>query len=980
MKVVLMPGVIRRLRDGMHGEWGDRIVSQLEYALELSRLNNGEYDTTVAAAAECVENALKKEGAITKTAAEAAEKLLTPLSAKAKETKLICAAHAHIDLNWQWGYPETVGVTLDTFRTMLDLMDEYPDYKFSQSQAAIYRIVEKHDSEMLDEIRRRIQEGRWEVTAGAWVENDKNMPNGESLARHILYTKRYLSNLFDIKPDDLSIEFQPDTFGHNLNVPEILHNGGIKYFYHVRGYEKHSLYRWRSPSGNEVLAFWDPLWYSTPIDSSIGLYALEFVSSHDIDTALKVYGVSDHGGGPTRNDLEKIMDMGKWPVFPEIRFGTYSEYFKIVEKIADKLPVVEQELNFLSTGCYTSQSRLKMANRISEAKLNEAEAFSAINAVFANGGYNRGGFERAWTDTLFSQFHDILTGVGIIDTREYSMGLFQKIVATTNTEQAKALRNIASKIDTSSLIVEELPTCSDSEGAGVGYGIANHGIPQTERGRGKTRIFHVFNPSPEKRNEPVELTVWDWNVREELIEAVDGHGQTVDCQPLPANKLPKDDSHYNTHKNNKVIIDATIPPYGYNTYILKEGDKPKKIVPLIHRKSSLANDPDETIILPGKGGYNRLEKCPPELSLKNDLIEAEFDSHDFSLISLTDKETGKKLVSDLKSSGVFRYIKEDDLRGSSAWTVGRYISCENINQKYNCEIKKGYLKPNALRQWFMYEIEFEESRLTVTVSLDRHATSIRYDVECDWQEKPVPHKHVPQLNFHVSTAYPCESYKYDIPFGTIERTPMDRDAPGNSFIAAPSKSGDHGLMIVTNSKYGFRGLNNSMAVSLIRSTCVPDPYPELGIHKFRLHLGVVNTSSNKKIIQNAYILCHPMLFMSGTAHKGDLLLENGFIELVSGNCVLSAIKLAEDKKGDELMIVRGYETEGSRTTVIFNTFKKVTEAYFMDLNENRLEKSAQIIKCEGNSILFEVEPNKIFSIGIKFRLPDPHFSRRGSGI
>ena len=71
--------------------------------------------------------------------------------------------------------------------------------------------------------------------------------------------------------------------------------------------------------------------------------------------------------------------MQSWPLMPEIRFGTMREFFAQLEKVRDQLPVVEQELNYIFTGCYTSQSRIKRANRIGEDRLYEAEALDAIH-------------------------------------------------------------------------------------------------------------------------------------------------------------------------------------------------------------------------------------------------------------------------------------------------------------------------------------------------------------------------------------------------------------------------------------------------------------------------------------------------------------------------------------------------------------------------------------------------------------------------
>lgn len=144
-------------------------------------------------------------------------------------------------------------------------MEEYPGFTFSQSQASVYRIVEEYAPELLKEIRARVKEGRWEVTASTWVENDKNMPAGEAMARHLLYTKRYLSELLDISMDSLNLDFEPDTFGHSRNMPEILQKGGVSRYYHCRGYDGEFLYRFKGISDAEVLAYREPYWYNAAI-------------------------------------------------------------------------------------------------------------------------------------------------------------------------------------------------------------------------------------------------------------------------------------------------------------------------------------------------------------------------------------------------------------------------------------------------------------------------------------------------------------------------------------------------------------------------------------------------------------------------------------------------------------------------------------------------------------------------------------------
>ena len=138
------------------------------------------------------------------------------------------------------------------------------------------------------------------------------------MARHLLYTREYLSNLLGVKREDLDLDFEPDTFGHSANLPEILTQGGVKYYYHCRGHEDHSIFRWKAPSGASVLVFRGSDWYLGPITYDMVLDVPSYCDANHTDIMMKVYGVGDHGGGPTRRDIERIREMASWPLMPEI--------------------------------------------------------------------------------------------------------------------------------------------------------------------------------------------------------------------------------------------------------------------------------------------------------------------------------------------------------------------------------------------------------------------------------------------------------------------------------------------------------------------------------------------------------------------------------------------------------------------------------------------------------------------------------------
>ncbi|MCK5811685.1 MAG: alpha-mannosidase [Clostridiales bacterium] len=923
------------LNKKVKGPWEKRIIAQLIYGTKLSKVNSNKYDNILETAITYILEQFTLDGFIKKDVTLKAEEMLNNLSSKAKSYTMICASHAHIDMNWMWDYSETVAITLDTFRTMLDLMKEYPAFTFSQSQASVYRIVEKYDNEMLQEIKQRVSEGRFEITASTWVEADKNMPNGESLARHILYTKKYLSKLFGIEKDSLSLDFEPDTFGHNQNIPEILTKGGVKYYYHCRGNDGHNLSKYIAPSGNSIIIYREPLWYNAKIDENIAVHVPEFCQKYNIKKMLKVYGVGDHGGGPTRKDIKQLIAMNSWPIFPSIKFGTYNEFFNSLDAIKEDLPILKGEVNFVFTGCYTTQTRIKLANRISEAKLNEAESLSTISTIFNNGSYPHSEYENAWKKTLFNQFHDILPGSGVVETREYAMGQFQETLAYANTGASNAIRNIASKIDTSNLYLEEqLVNETTSEGAGVGYGLNEFLFPQTERGKGKTRIFHLFNSSQYNKNENIELTIWDWDGDVNKIELIDSEDNNIEHQMIENKK-----GNYWDHTYITLLIKASVPSYGYNTYVMRE-----------------KNISDIAIKWPTDPRVHTNEK----LVLENTQVSVTFDSISMKITSLLNKKNNIEYVDSNNHAGVFRVIDEDDSKGMTAWIIGRYSNINDIDK--NIKITNTHINSNSLIQWIEYEVKFRSSKLKVVISLDINSTKLDYNVECDWQETSKKGQLIPQLNFYMPLGYKCSNYKYDIPFGTISRSDIKMDVPANSFMVAIPDSGSKSLMLMSNCKYGFRGVNNSMALTLIRSSYSPDPYPDNGVHKFKLAIDLVDVNSSYTLIKRAYNYNHPIRFVSGTVHKGTLPLQNSFISLKKGNVIVSSLKMAEE---NNKIIIRVYETEGYNEEVVFEFKKQPKKSYFVDINEDEIKGNEKVLQ-NNNSIDFVVPTYSIVTICVEF--------------
>ncbi len=939
--------------------WTTRIASQLEYAHQLSLLARGEYDGLVSEtigelAARCGDEP------ITQATALAAEAMLAPLSAEAKAYRLLCAGHAHIDMNWMWRFDETVQVCLDTFRTVLDLMRDFPDFKFSQSQAAIYRIVEEHAPDLLDEIRARVKQGRWEITASTWVEADKNMPSGESMARQILYTRRYLSALFTIEPDSLTLDFEPDTFGHSLMVPEILADGGIRHYYHCRGDEGENLYRWFAPSGRSVLSYREPFWYLGAIDQSMALCVPDFCRRYGMNTMLRVYGVGDHGGGPTRRDLARLVDMNTWPVFPTICFGTFGEYFAEVERVAGQLPEVRGELNPIFTGCYTSQSRVKKANHVAETTLYEAEAFGAWAGLGGGQLYPAPELARAWQNTLFNQFHDILPGSGTVDTREYALGLFQQTLAMAGSQKARALQAIARRIDTASLFAatsdpdepafekiggaaDTAATCDGAQdtavGAGVGFGVEDFRVTQAARGSGTTRLFHAFNPSTAERREMAELVLWDWDGDLTRLACTDAQGRPVRHQVIEGGWHA-----YWGHQYLRLLLEVTVPAGGYATYILGESDA-------VSAAWQYPRDP-------------RVDQ-QDELVLENEYLRAGFATGGYALVSLLDKVGGERLIDERQPGTVFRHIDEDDGRGMTAWVVGRQMRVRDLAEGARLvSVVRG-----ELRQSVTYETQFgNRSRLTITVSLDAGSHRLDVEAECDWQEAGRKGEGVPQLSFYLPHAYPATAYLYDVPFGSVLRGPSALDQPGRTWVQA-MRAGDEGssLALLTRGSHGFRGSGEALSATLIRSSYDPDPYPELGIHKLQLSMLVLAAGQGTgDLTRAAFDYSHPLSVISGTVQNGDMPAQASFLALEAGSVAVSAVKLPEERGDAETLIVRVYETEGRETCAVLRFLRPITQARLLDVNERPLPEDVNTPHVDGQRVTMVVGPYRVATLEMTF--------------
>lgn len=381
---------------------------------------------------------------------------LKPIGEFAKRYILYFDANAHIDAAWLWRDKETIEVCKNTFTSVLNMMDARPDFTYTQSAAAYYDWMERLYPDVFRRIQDRVKDKRWEVVGGMWVEPDCNLPSGESWMRHLLYAKKYFERKLG---DTVSIGWNPDSFGYNWNMPEFYEDAGIDAFitqkigWNERNVFPYRVFWWKSADGSKVLSYF-PFDYVNTIEDPYRLvdWLRQFEANSGFTKMMMLFGVGDHGGGPSPEMLDRIEHLKTLDVYPTIEYGTAHAYLDwLAKNDLSGIPVWNDELYLeYHQGTYTTHAKTKEWNRRSEVLLTNAEKFSTL-ATRLGGPYHGGDLEEAWRNVLFNQFHDILPGSGI---RENYIDATEKYKASEEigtVELDGALDRIAGQINTSTV-------------------------------------------------------------------------------------------------------------------------------------------------------------------------------------------------------------------------------------------------------------------------------------------------------------------------------------------------------------------------------------------------------------------------------------------------------------------------------------------------------------------------------------------------
>ena len=438
---------------------------------------------------------------------------------------------AHIDPVWLWPWSEGVSVVHSTFRSALDRMNENPEFCFTSSSAQFYEWIAENDPSMLAEIRKRIDEGRWNIVGGWWIEPDMNIPSGEAMVRQGLYGQLTLERLTGHRA---TVAYCPDSFGHASTVPQILKLQGMENYIFMRPGIKEKtipadLFWWEGLDGTRILTYRIQFSYN---DSRSVRNRVEQILKQFHDQPMKsfmaYYGAGDHGGGATKENIQSIEELKSDTKAPAVFFSTTDHYFKEVRSAGNlNLPVIRDDLQHHAVGCYTAESAIKKGNRQAEAALVTAEKLASIAWAKLGSAYPIADLTAAWKKVLFLQFHDSLAGTSLPEHSQAAREGYGHALDVAHTAAYMSLQKL------------EWQVASDDP---------------------SSQYLLVFNPHA-------------WEVNANLEYDLNRMQNTTRVEDEAGNSLPHQWNPGSTETNRKrLIFETRIPPLGYRQIRILQGD------------------------------------------------------------------------------------------------------------------------------------------------------------------------------------------------------------------------------------------------------------------------------------------------------------------------------------------------------------------------------------------------------------------------
>ncbi|GBF06155.1 alpha-mannosidase [Deinococcus aerius] len=785
---------------------------------------------------------------------------------RSKSLTFHLVGHAHIDPVWLWDWREGHETVKATFRSALDRLLENPDMVFAHSSAAQYAWMEAHPR-LLTEVREAVERGQWEPVGGWWVEPEVNLAHGEALARQALYGQRTFERLLGRRA---RVGFLPDSFGHPATLPQLLAQSGLDAFVFMRPGASEidlpsPLFHWEGADGTRILAVQVECYNSSPTQVRTSLERNLAWRPPELEHWLGLFGVGNHGGGPTRRAIANLRELNASPEWPTLRMNSLGGFLDTVR--GERLPVYAGELQHHARGCYAAVSEIKRLNRRAEHALMRAEKL-AVLAGRVGYVYPAEQLSHAWELLLFNQFHDILAGSSIESAYEDAFHQLGEVLSIADRVTFAAMQAVADEVDTrlGGREVDEVIRSVRWDGPTwvTDYG---EGVP-----------ILIFNPSGGERDEAVEVELNDWHTPN--LRLMDDAGRDVPVQRLRAESV-------NGNGRPRFVFRAQLPALGYRLYrVLDEPREEPAIGPLSASPARLEND------------YWRLD----------------FDPDTGGLRSLIDKTRSLDL---LAGTGAQLQVVRDD---SDTWGHGARTFRQLVGVFSGATLE--VIESGSVRATVRATTRFRHSTAVQDFTLYADSPEIAGRLTLDWHE---PH-HAAQLVFPAALS--SVTATSEVPYGFVTRPADGEEEPVQSWMDVSGVARDRrgvshpaGLSVLNDGKYSASVLGGEMRLTVARSPVYAHHDPaELGTGATYAYLDQGTQRSRWSLVPHAgdwraarvpvlaERLNQPAVFTREYVHPGSLPASHSELHLEGLPTVsVTAVKQAED--GDDV-VVRLHEWGG----------------------------------------------------------------------
>ncbi len=859
------------------------------------------------------------------TSLKQSQSALEPLRPLLQTGTFHLVGNSHIDAAWLWPWTETVDVVKRTFGTAAQLMSEYPAYTYTQSAAAYSQWTADKYPGLNSQIKQRIDEGRWELVGGMWLEPDLNMPDGESLVRQLLIGQSTFNRLYG---KTTRIGWNPDSFGYNWQLPQIYKRSGIDYFvtqkmaWNDTNNLPLKLFWWESPDGSKVLTYFPHDYANGNLDPVRLAKDMNVARrfSPGLPELMDLYGIGDHGGGPTREILDQGLHwMEPTAVMPREEFGTAQPYFTKIEGQLDpnsptwnyktlasadaslpvpaagqvSLPTWKDELYLeYHRGVFTTQANHKRNMRDSEEWMLDAEKYASL--AWLNGKtYPADELTAAWKHVLFNQFHDLAAGSGIGVIYREAQKDYDQVRWATEEVSRNSLATLTAQVDTRTA----------------------QGVP-----------IVVFNSLGWQRGGVAEVSIQMPSSAPNGIALLDPKGRVVPSQVVSR------DEKTNSYR---VIFDlASVPSLGYVVLHAVEG---KREFPTDLKTSGT--------------------------TIENASLRITVDPQTGCIISLFDKKTAFETIAKNGCGNELQAFK-DTPKDYDAWNIdpGTYDVAPTL--LHAVESVK-VVESGPLRSVLRVARTWQKSKFVQDITLYAGTDHAIVSNDIDWHETHV------LLKAAFPLAASSDSATFEIPYGTIAR-PTTRN---NSFEKAKFEvpalrwadlgDGQHGFSLLNNSKYGYDAVGNLLRLTLLRSPTWPDPDADRQKHHFAYGLYPHGGDwKQARSVRQGYEFNYGLKAMQAGAHTGAMPPEHSFVSIAEPHVVLTAVKKAEDGNG---LVMRFYEWEGKGGSITLTVPAGATGATIVNLME---KPEGAAITVSGGKVVVPVSPFQIQTVRVDYS-PQP---------